>query len=60
MPVSRSNSGYFIGLWGWIVAHIPSASECLVYLSIVAVGLQAAFSAMQICRLRKKGRGGDS
>ena len=53
MPVSKTNSGYFVAAWGWIVAHLPTPNECLVYLSIVAVGLQAAFSAMQICKLKR-------
>jgi hypothetical protein len=42
--------GWMVATWGLIVAHIPSASHCLVLVSIMVGLLQ---SAVLIKKLRK-------
>ena len=50
MPEKTIHTGWAVSLWTMTVAHIPSANECLVYVSLAVGALQAVVLMMQIRR----------
>ena len=42
MMMKEGTGGWLVALWGLIIAHLPSASHCLVLVSIFVGLLQSA------------------
>lgn len=42
------HSGWFVAAWGWVVANLPSASDCLVIVSIFVGIAQLVYTCLKI------------
>lgn len=49
----KNHSGWIVAGWGWLVAHCPTASDLLVWVSLIVGVLQAGLL------IRKYWRGDD-
>ena len=53
MEIIERNAGWLVSVWCWVIGHLPTANQCLVYVSI-AVGIaQIAYTCQ---RIRRGGR----
>jgi len=52
----KDHTGWIVSLWGIVIAHIPSASDCLVYMSIIVAALQSVYLMFQLRHCKNKNK----